>query len=227
MSHGLASRLRTRSSYRTAWKPSGTVLLAGDGAGVELGRAVDWRPHLVVLATRDQAFAAKVRTWAGQAGVAVQEGDDSQTRYDDIVVLGGDEQRCEDLFGRLANDGIFNVVLHGRFGRPVSIEAGRLHYDHLLLTGTGSCDLSAAYTPVRTQLRAGGTAWILGAAGPMGQMHLLRALSLPGSPRKVVATNLHAARMQPVRRQHQRLAAKKGVDLVCLSAEDKLFNAML
>ncbi len=217
-------------TYRTEWKPGGVVLLTGDGAGVTLGRAVNWRPRLVVLAVRDLAFAAAVCTWAEQAGIAVQEGDDGQTRCDDIVVLGG-EQNGKDLFARLARDGIFNIVLCGRSARPIAVEARRLHYDHLLVTGTGGSDLSAAYTPVRTQLRAGGAAWILGAAGPMGQMHLLRALSLPGQPRKVVATNLHAARMEPVRRHHQHLAAANRVALACLSADqfagDDAFAARL
>jgi L-sorbose 1-phosphate reductase len=218
-------------TYRTEWKPGGVVLLAGDGAGVELGRAIAWRPRLVVLAVRDEGFAAEVSAWAGQAGIAVQEGDDGRTPCDDIVVLGGDEQDGEDLFARLARDGTFNIVLCGRSARPIAVEARRLHYDHLLVTGTGGSDLSAAYTPVRTQLKAGGAAWILGAAGPMGQMHLLRALSLRGQPRKVVATNLHAARMESVRRQHQHLAAANGVALACLSADqfagDDAFTARL
>ncbi len=206
-------------TYRTEWKPGGVVLLAGDGAGVELGRAVDWRPRLVVLAVRDVAFAGQVRAWATGAGIAVQEGDDGQTRYDDVVVLGGDEPRGEEFFTRLAIGGTFTVVLCGGRAQPITVEARRLHYDRLLVTGTGGSDLSAAYAPVRTQLKAGGAAWILGAAGPMGQMHLLRALSLPGRPSKVVATNLHAARMEPVRRQHRHLAAANGVDLACLSAD--------
>jgi threonine dehydrogenase-like Zn-dependent dehydrogenase len=95
-------------------------------------------------------------------------------------------------------------------------------------SGTDRRDLSAAYTPVRTQLKPGGVTWILGAAGPMGQMHLLRALSLPGRPAKIVATNLHARRMEPVRRQLARQAAASGVDLVYFSndefADDDAFS---
>ncbi|MFN8469806.1 MAG: alcohol dehydrogenase catalytic domain-containing protein [Caldilineaceae bacterium] len=213
-------------TYRTTWKPGGVVLLAGDSAGIELGLAATWRPRIVVLAVRDAAFAAQVRAWALQAGVAVQEGDDGQVRYDDVVVL-GNEPRCEEFFARLAVGGIFNIVLCGGRAQPIAVEARRLHYDRLLVTGTGGSDLSAAYTPVRTQLRAGGAAWILGAAGPMGQMHLLRALSLPGRPRKVVATNLHAGRMELVRRQHQQLAAANGVALACLSADQFADEAAL
>ncbi len=83
-----------------------------------------------------------------------------------------------------------------------------MHYDHLYVVGTDSDDLSAAYGPARTQLKEGGVTWVLGAAGPMGQMHFLRALTMPGKPGKIVATNLHAVRMEPVRKQFARQAAE-------------------
>ena len=85
--------------------------------------------------------------------------------------------------------------------------------------GTDTGDLSVAYQPVRTQLKPGGVTWVLGAAGPMGQMHFLRALTLPGKPGKIVATNLHAARMEPVRKQFARQATEAGVDVVYLSQD--------
>ena len=205
--------------YRTQWQEGGTVWLVGDGAGVTLGEAANWRPATVVLDVSDAAFAEQVRAWAASAGVAVQEGDDGSTRYNDIVVLGGDAALCERVFPRLANGAIFNLVLAKPLERPVAVDIGRMHYDNLLVAGTDSKDLSAAYTPVRTQLKEGGACWILGAAGPMGQMHLLRALSMPGRPGKVVASNLHAARMAPVRRQFERQAADFGVEIAFLSRD--------
>jgi threonine dehydrogenase-like Zn-dependent dehydrogenase len=54
----------------------------------------------------------------------------------------------------------------------------------------------------------------------MGQMHLLRALSMPERPAKIVATNLHRARMEPVRKQFTRLAAEMGVEIVFLSRDE-------
>jgi threonine dehydrogenase-like Zn-dependent dehydrogenase len=216
-------------SYRTTWQPGGVVWLVGDGAGVELGAAAAWRPSRVVLDVRDEPFAAAVRAWAQQTGVTVTDGDDGATRYDDIVALGHDPDLIERTFGRLANGGVFNVVIDQPLPRNVSVDIGRMHYDHLLVVGTDRRDLSTAYTPVRTQLKPGGVTWILGAAGPMGQMHLLRALSLPGRPAKIVATNLHARRMEPVRRQLARQAAASGVDLVYFSndefADDDAFFA--
>lgn len=216
-------------SYRTHWQEGGAVWLAGDGAGVELGAAAGWRPRQVTLDAGNAAFAAAVRAWAQQAGVAVVEGDDGASRYDDIVILGHDVELMERAFGRLAHGGIFNVVLDQPLPRHVSVDIGRMHYDHLLVVGTDSGNLAAAYAPVRTQLKPGGVTWILGAAGPMGQMHLLRALALPGRPAKIVATNLHAVRMEPVRRQMSRQAAASGVELVYFSndefADDAAFFA--
>jgi hypothetical protein len=141
---------------------------------------VNWRPAKVVLDVADAAFAGAVRAWAEAAGVTVQSGDDGATRYDDIVVLGADAELCERAFPRMANGAILNLVLDRPLDRTVAVDIGRMHYDHLLVVGTDTGDLAAAYTPVRTQLKPGGRCWILGAAGPMGQMHLLRALSMPG-----------------------------------------------
>jgi len=205
--------------YRDRWQDSGTVWLVGNGAGVRLGRAEQWRPAKVVLDVRDAAFAETVRTWAQQHAIAVVEGDDGAARYDDIVVLGGDAGLCERAFARLANGGMFNVVLDQPFDRSVSVDIGRMHYDHLYVVGTDGGDLSAAYAPARTQLKEGGVTWVLGAAGPMGQMHFLRALTLPGKPGKIVATNLHAVRMEPVRKQFARQAAAAGVDVIYMSQD--------
>lgn len=206
--------------YRTGWQEGGTVWLVGDGRGARLGAAVNWRPAKVVLDVTDHAFADEVRAWAAGAGVAIQEGDDGATRYDDIVILGADAARCEAAFPRMANGAILNLVLDQPLTRPVAVDIGRMHYDHLLVVGTDTGDLGAAYAPVRTQLKPGGRCWILGAAGPMGQMHLLRALSMPGRPAKVVATNLHANRMAPVRKQFARHAAELGVTIAFLSRDD-------
>jgi threonine dehydrogenase-like Zn-dependent dehydrogenase len=206
--------------YRTRWQDGGTVWLLGNGAGVRFGLASTWRPAKVVLDAGDEAFAARVRKWGQECGIAVVEGDDGETRYDDIVVLQGDAALCERAFGRLANGGMFNVVTGAPFEGPVSVDIGRMHYDHLYVVGTDTADISVAYQPARTQLKPGGVTWVLGAAGPMGQMHFLRALTLPGKPHKIVATNLHAARMEPVRKQFARAAAEAGVEVVYLSQDE-------
>ncbi len=207
-------------NYRTRWQDDGVVWLVGNGAGVKLGQAESWRPRKVVLGMADSAFADQVRAWAQAQGIEVVDADDGVTAYDDIVVLGGDGALCEQVFGRLANGGVFNLVLDQPLDRPVAVDIGRMHYDHLAVVGTATADLSAAYQPVRTQLKAGGNTLLLGVAGPMGQMHLMRALALPGKPAKIVATDLFSARMEPVKRRFIPTAAANGVGLVCISRDE-------
>ena len=205
--------------YRMGWKPGGTLLITGDGIGATLGAAANWRPAAIVCTAGDAQFNTELARWAATAGIAFSTDDDPATRYDDIVLLSHDATLAEALFARLANWGVFAVVTAGAFERPASLDIGRMHYDHLLLVGTASDDISAAYRPVRTQLQPGGKLWLLGAAGPMGQMHLLRAFSLPGGPATIVATNLNSGRMAAVHAQFSKPAAEAGVHLELLSRD--------
>jgi D-arabinose 1-dehydrogenase-like Zn-dependent alcohol dehydrogenase len=66
---------------------------------------------------------------------------------------------------------------------------GRLHYDGLALLGTAGDDLATAYAPIRTDLAAGGRLWVLGAGGPLGRMHVQRALEHADGPADIVATD--------------------------------------
>jgi len=204
--------------YRTQWKEGGALWLTGDGSGISLGRAVNWRPASVVIDVDDPAFAQDVHTWADQAGVAVVE-EDGKRQYDDIVVLGSDPELMERTFPRLAKGGLFNVVSAEATPRRVTLDIGRLHYDNLGIIGTTAADLSAAYRPIRTQLKPGGLVWVLGAGGPMGHMHLQRALEIEPQPAKVVATNLHLHRLQAVEAKFASTAVKTGVQLICHSQE--------
>ena len=204
--------------YRTTWQPGGTVLLRGDGAGVSLGEAANWRPARLVLDVTDPALEDEVKAWAAATGVVLIE-DDGALSFDDVVILGVDPDRIEADFARLARGGVFNVVSPRPIPRRVALDIGRIHYDHLAVIGTTSADMSAAYTPIRTQLKPGGDTWILGAAGPMGHMHIQRALELAGRPGRLVATNRNAARMAPTQAKFAPLAQSVGVDLHCLSED--------
>jgi D-arabinose 1-dehydrogenase-like Zn-dependent alcohol dehydrogenase len=204
--------------YRTQWREGGTVWLVGDGSSMRMGRAQNWRAARVVLDVQDRNLAGQARAWASSVGAEIISNSDGQT-FDDIVVMSNDPDLIERAFGRLAKGGVFNVVTREPVSRRVQLDIGRLHYDNLAVVGAANDDLSAAYTPIRTQLRPGGLLWVLGAAGPMGQMHLQRALEIAGKPRKIVATNLHLARLSAVAEKFDQVAQEEGVELVCLSQE--------
>ena len=105
-----------------------------------------------------------------------------QAGFDDIVLLGADVALYE-LLEPVANKGcIINIVGAQALEGKAQVDVGRLHYDNLSLTGTGGNMIAMAYEPIRTELKPGGTAAFIGAAGPMGQMHVQRVWNPPNRP---------------------------------------------
>ncbi|MEV4534567.1 zinc-binding dehydrogenase [Asanoa sp. NPDC049518] len=188
-------------AYRTTWLAGGTLWLTGDGAGAELGDAAAWRPRRVHLDVRDTAFADRVRAWAHAAGVEVVAGA-PEDAVDDVVVLGPEPERVEHAIEALAPHGTCALVTTDPLPHHVRVDVGRLHYDGLALFGTGRSDIASAYAPIRTQLTPGGRLWVVGAGGPMGRMHLRRALQRDGAPTTIVATD----RSGRARRGFERIA---------------------
>jgi len=68
----------------------------------------------------------------------------------------------------------------------------------------------------RTGSRPQGLTWMIGAAGPMGQMHVQRALELDDPPRKLLATDLAAERLRYMENRLRPLATRRQVELTCL-----------
>ena len=97
--------------------------------------------------------------------------------YDDIVYFGSDADRVEVLFGKLAAGGLLNIALcGGKFGRDVVMPVGRVHYGGIRVVGT--CGKEPAESmdrvPETGEIRTGDKINIVGAAGPMGAMNVVR-----------------------------------------------------
>jgi threonine dehydrogenase-like Zn-dependent dehydrogenase len=142
--------------------------------------------------------------------------------FDDIVVLGApspaDFARIAPALGKC---GVLNLVTDWPMDGPVRIDIGRVHYDQQLYVGATSMALAGeAYTSNQRQdLRAGGVTLFLGAGGPMGQMHIQRALMLDRPPKKIVVTDNNAERMARLRERFDTMAADRGIDLVFLDQD--------
>ena len=115
--------------------------------------------------------------------------------FDDVVLLGADAATYEAFEPLAGRGGVINLVGDAALVERAQVDVGRLHYDNLSLTGTSGAVIAAAYEPVRTQLVPGGRAAFLGAAGPMGQMHVQRALQAQEGPGLLVATDLVPERL--------------------------------
>jgi len=224
-------------NYRPHWAGDGVVWIigtaAGEGRAYALGQpwAQGERPRHILLTAVPTRLRAQVQAQAAQWGIPVSDlaWDEAAAGkakemsggegLDDIVVLGADADVIEAALASLADGGVLNIVADKPMPRPVQVDVGRLHYDRIAIVGTTSATIADGYAPIRTEVKAGGKAWFLGSAGPMGQMLVQYAIESPDRPATVVAHDLVSRRMGDFARKFEPLAASRGVELYCLSEE--------
>ena len=116
---------------------------------------------------------------------------DSEQMFDDVVVLDCDTQAITKASKKMNKGAVFAILGHESMGL-IEIDLGRLHYDNIFFTGTSLLDLSSTYnqTKPRAQLKLKGKTWIQGAGGPMGRMHLQRAIEASDGPALIVASEV-------------------------------------
>ena len=140
--------------------------------------------------------------------------------FDDIVYFGSDAGVIEALAGLLGTRGVLCVVLSGeRIGRKVSLDIGRVHYDFIRFCGTTGSDPAEGYAwiPANGELRDGDKVAIIGAAGPMGQMHTMRAVTSGVSGITVAGTDLSDDRLAHLRDVVAPVAEARGVELTIVN----------
>jgi len=97
--------------------------------------------------------------------------------FDDVIYFGSNLQTVESLFAKVAANGLFNIVLcGGSFGRAVNCAVGRVHYGGIRIIGTAGNDPADAMKniPPTGEIRKNDKINVVGAAGPMGVMHVIR-----------------------------------------------------
>jgi threonine dehydrogenase-like Zn-dependent dehydrogenase len=100
-------------------------------------------------------------------------------RDTDIVYRGSDPAEVERLFAKLPPNGLMVICQGGgKFGRPVVTPVGRVHYGGIRIVGTTGdrVEDALAAIPPTAEIRPNDKINIVGAAGPMGQMHVIRDL---------------------------------------------------
>ncbi len=152
--------------------------------------------------------------------------------FHDILLLGDVEPEIiEQAATLLANHGIMNFVRSTPVPRKLSLDIGRIHYNWHYYLGTTTTNPADAYPEGRGgDLQAGGKTWIIGAGGPMGQMHVQRAVQHKNPPRLLVATDVDVVRLQSVKDRFGKTAEERGIQLVTLNPKEmgtEAFNAEL
>ncbi len=136
--------------------------------------------------------------------------------FDDIIYFGVAAQRIETLGEFLGKGGILNIVCGGRrIGQPVAIDVGRIHYDGVRLVGTPSSSAADGYAmiPSSGELRPGDAVAIVGAAGPMGFMHTIRAIVSDMAGIRVDAIDIDDDRLERLAVVAGPIARRRGVEV--------------
>jgi threonine dehydrogenase-like Zn-dependent dehydrogenase len=171
---------------RRALKPGGKCLVVGDGK-VDAPNATRVKPDGIP---------------AGQ--------------FDDVIYFGSDAAVVEKLFASVATHGLFVICqCGGKFGRPVTAQVGRVHYGGIRVVGATGNDVAAALNaiPATAEVRAGDSVNVVGAAGPMGMMHVIRDLSLGLRGVTVFAGDLNDERLAVLKRICEPVAQRNGAKL--------------
>jgi len=142
--------------------------------------------------------------------------------FDDVIVVGSPSpEEIESLSASLGALGVFNIVTDQAAKIAATIDIGRIHYDKLLYVGAvvaRASDAKKAYTSNnRADLLSGGKTWFIGAGGPMGQMHIQRAVMRENPPKKIVVTDISDERLARVHDRFGAKAAARGIEIVSLN----------
>lgn len=142
--------------------------------------------------------------------------------FDDIVVL---DPRCaatvSAIARHIARRGTLNLVGQTALDGPVQADVGRLHYDYIAFIGNQGPDIAASYGSRRNrcELHPQGTAVFIGAGGPMGQMHVQRALERINGPRRIIATEVNDQRLSALEQRVAPIAARNNRELLMFNPQ--------
>lgn len=146
---------------------------------------------------------------------------------DDIVVLNPrSASKIQSLVNLVNQGGLINLVGNQPIGAEVTIDPQRIHYHFVGLVGSSSRDIANAYGTDRNRsdLLSGGTILLIGGGGPMGQMHLQRAINMENGPAAILITELNQDRIDFIQSRYIGIAQQAGKQIQILDPSDPEFD---
>jgi threonine dehydrogenase-like Zn-dependent dehydrogenase len=242
--------------YRTGLKPGGNAWIIGGpvarddyffGAGMDEAGC----PVRLALTNVPAAMAARLKAQAtklnielieisleqlisakpsiGEAEAAVSVLGPGVTPFDDIILLNPDPELIEVASPYLKSFGIVALIAQQPLSRPVRVDMGRIHYNRWTYVGGPEPDIAKAYSdrPIHSALKAGGKTWLVGAGGPMGQMHAQLAVQSPDPPGLILCTDLVPERLDALQEMMGPDARAKGINFITLCVKDEASRQQL
>ena len=139
--------------------------------------------------------------------------------WDDILIEHPSPALLEQCAERLNPNGCVFLIGNPAEDGYVSLDVGAVHYQNKRYYGGASLEDIAAQSR-RQDLLPGGVSLFIGAGGPMGQMHVQRAIEKEHSSARVVASDLDRGRLNHLERRFGALARQRGVEFITLCPAD-------
>lgn len=224
-----------RISPRRHLKPDGNTLIVGTGHGrfvIDGAICAGGPPRKLVLSGVSEAVKSTICRCEGCKAEVIEidklkpedvkpliQERTGAKGFDDIIILGTpDADLVEALGSALAKNGVMAIIADEPISRPVRVDIGRVHYDYVDYIGTDTGRVADAYAKSRSsELVPGGTAWFVGAAGPMGQMHVHRAARMKNGPKKILCTDVDNDRLEYLKAGVREAIEENGVEVVFLN----------
>ncbi|MBP9003152.1 MAG: alcohol dehydrogenase catalytic domain-containing protein [Candidatus Hydrogenedentes bacterium] len=139
--------------------------------------------------------------------------------WDDIILEHPAPAMLEGCSDRLNPGGCVFLIGDAAEEGYVSLDVGAVHYQNKRYYGGSSLE-DIATKCRRQDLLPGGASLFIGAGGPMGQMHVQRAIEKDNTSARVVATDLDRGRLNHIERRFGALARQRGVEFITLCPAD-------
>ena len=217
--------------YRTALKAGGSLWVVGAGDDrpytISSGFDASAHPERVYLTGVPAGFAGWLKARAAELSIEVLDVADVDSLpvefVDDIVLLGADSDLVEKVSPRLDHFGVLAIMAEKPMPRKVNVDVGRVHYHRWIYVGSTGLDIAGAYgdVPARATLKPGGRALFVGAGGPMGRMHVQRAIEFSNSPATIVCSDVSDMRLGELCESFAGQAREKGIEFICINPMNK------
>lgn len=145
----------------------------------------------------------------------------------DIVYFGSDKNIIEMLNDKLAKTGLINIVLGGnKIDDEVLVDVGSVHYGLTRWVGTVGDDASEgyAYIPATGEIRDNDNVLVIGAAGPMGQMHVIRLACAGFKNIRITGTDFDDERLASLEKKAAGVAKENDVKLNLVNPQKNPLN---
>ncbi|NOY07990.1 MAG: alcohol dehydrogenase catalytic domain-containing protein [Spirochaetes bacterium] len=177
---------------------------------------------------------SRLESLAGKDGYILKEiqDTDSLSGMDDIVYSGipGTEE-FKRLIGLMQPGGIISIHAAKQDTGLIPVDIGKAHYRNIRIVGSGTGKVVQSYRAnTRTDLKPEGTAWFIGGAGPMGQMHVIRAAMTDNRPGKILVTDLSSRRLKSLKNRIDQVIINDRLEIIYLNTAEltkQEFNAFL